>query len=545
MVALEEEGSFAGYGTQAHTNVERVGWMAFEPAAGNLGTINFEAGHTAQEVTHEPYTITFTQTFDFAPRFFARMATYRGTDSSQVRTGEPPNTKTVSVHVEEESCTDTEMNHAPEIVDYFVLDSRGYDGVSAKGTGGVLYAKSNLNRGCEGLYDATAAQLSGGAFFDSQETNPNTDLTGGEAGDQVGLASINFAEGDETATWQMDRCLAGHYTIVFSYGLASGDRPMSVSVNDEVVDGFMAMPETGSWSSYREVRVAARLKAGRNRITLSTIGFSGPNLDYMAVVPIGSNAAGDTVTIGESGVLQTIDYRETTGYSQETNGGTPEEQWQTVHLTEAFVDPVVIIGTSTARGTQPTVPRLRNIVYSNPLGDYTDEANLATDDGCNGHCFDVRMQEPSCLDDLHLSEEIHYIVLEAGAWYTDQGKLFQVGRLPSAGGRRSYDSGGGRDLAGGWTQVTYHLPFADDMVCLTTVCPSHLTTRSSDADRCCVRYRLSRRFKRTMILRSSRLGTARSARTATSRAGGPSALTAQDSRWPSSARAPTARPTPT
>ena len=369
-------------------------------------------------MTHEPYTITFTQTFDFAPRFFARMATYRGTDSSQVRTGEPPNTKTVSVHVEEESCTDTEMNHAPEIVDYFVLDSRGYDGVSAQGTGGVLYAKSNLNRGCEGLYDATAAQLSGGAFFDSQETNPNTDLTGGEAGDQVGLASINFAEGDETATWQMDRCLAGHYTIVFSYGLASGDRPMSVSVNDEVVDGFMAMPETGSWSSYREVRVAARLKAGRNRITLSTIGFSGPNLDYMAVIPIGSNAAGDTVTIGESGVLQTIDYRDTTGYSQETNGGTPEEQWQTVHLTEAFVDPVVIIGTSTARGTQPTVPRLRNIVYSNPLGDYTDEANLATDDGCNGHCFDVRMQEPSCLDDLHLSEEIHYIVLEAGAWYT-------------------------------------------------------------------------------------------------------------------------------
>jgi len=30
-VALEEEGSFVNYGTQGHTNFEKVGWIAFEP----------------------------------------------------------------------------------------------------------------------------------------------------------------------------------------------------------------------------------------------------------------------------------------------------------------------------------------------------------------------------------------------------------------------------------------------------------------------------------------------------------------------------------
>ena len=31
LVALEEEGSFVNYGTQGHTNFEKVGWIAFEP----------------------------------------------------------------------------------------------------------------------------------------------------------------------------------------------------------------------------------------------------------------------------------------------------------------------------------------------------------------------------------------------------------------------------------------------------------------------------------------------------------------------------------
>ena len=131
----------------------------------------------------------------------------------------------------------------------------------------------------------------------------------------------------------------------------------------------------------------------------------------------------------------------------------------------------VFIGITTARGTQPVVPRLKGIHYSNPLGDYTNVANLATDDGCSGHCFDVRLQEPSCFDDLHLAEEIHYMVLEAGTWYTDEGRMMQIGRLMSSGANGAAMGVGGQtdaSLAGGWSTVTYHMPFADDMVSAIT-----------------------------------------------------------------------------
>ena len=51
------------------------------------------------------------------------------------------------------------------------------------------------------------------------------------------------------------------------------------------------------------------------------------------------------------------------------------------------------------------------------------------------------------------------------SWFTDEGKLFQVGRLPSSGSNNGgYNTGGGDDLAGGWTQVQYHMSFVDDMI---------------------------------------------------------------------------------
>ena len=68
-------------------------------------------------------------------------------------------------------------------------------------------------------------------------------------------------------------------------------------------------------------------------------------------------------------------------------------------------------------------------------------------------------------------EEISYLVMEAGAWYSDQGKLFQVGRVQTAGANgASWGVGAQQNaaVAGGWTPVTYHTPFADDMVSALT-----------------------------------------------------------------------------
>ena len=40
-------------------------------------------------------------------------------------------------------------------------------------------------------------------------------------------------------------CRSGHYYVIFGYALAGGaDRPMSVTVNEEVVDGYMSFPSS-------------------------------------------------------------------------------------------------------------------------------------------------------------------------------------------------------------------------------------------------------------------------------------------------------------
>ena len=149
-LALEEEGSFAGtpdtgaqgIGTQGHTNVEKVGWVAFESTGGNLGTRNFEAGHTPEAVTHEDYTIQFSAPFAEKPRFFSRMASYYGTDSSQVRHRGVDTTSAV-VHIEEENCSDAEQTHVREIVDWVAIEASDH----------VMLAKANFDLGCSGIHD--------------------------------------------------------------------------------------------------------------------------------------------------------------------------------------------------------------------------------------------------------------------------------------------------------------------------------------------------------------------------------------------------------
>lgn len=126
MVALEEAGvvgynGVEGGGTSAHTNFEKVGWVAFEQASGNFGTRDFEAGLTMDGVTDRSHHIEFAKPFspDDSPFFFfASMQSYLGTDSAELRLDGVVDMNGVSLHVEEDTCADTETSHAPEVVGY-------------------------------------------------------------------------------------------------------------------------------------------------------------------------------------------------------------------------------------------------------------------------------------------------------------------------------------------------------------------------------------------------------------------------------------------
>ena len=64
------------------------------------------------------------------------------------------------------------------------------------------------------------------------------------------------------------------------------------------------------------------------------------------------------------------------------------------------------------------MPALRLLSLIDVCGLQMTDNNLSGNN-CDGHCFDLRMQEPSCQDDLHVEEEVPWLVLEAGTWFTD------------------------------------------------------------------------------------------------------------------------------
>ena len=223
-VALEEIGS--AQDSQQHTNFEKVGWFAIEPGQGNIGTRDFQASLTPEAVTHELYDITFAGHFAVEPRFFGGMQTYFGTDSSQLRHS-GVNTRGARVFVEEETCSDDEVNHAREIVGYFALEPGTAASAHNDSDQAIIWAQDNLNRGCEGVYDATTAVLVNAQF---ESGNPaeracteavchNQERIAGT----IGTGAIDFVtRANDTATWHVKACTAGHYYIVFGYALGGG-----------------------------------------------------------------------------------------------------------------------------------------------------------------------------------------------------------------------------------------------------------------------------------------------------------------------------------
>lgn len=83
--------------------------------------------------------------------------------------------------------------------------------------------------------------------------------------------------------------------------------------------------------------------------------------------------------------------------------------WITVNLNNSFVNPVVITSDSTYFGSDPVSIRIRNITSNS---------------------FQIKLQEPNYLDDIHTYEMIYYIVGEKGSWllpYTDTPCYVQFG----------------------------------------------------------------------------------------------------------------------
>jgi len=88
-----------------------------------------------------------------------------------------------------------------------------------------------------------------------------------------------------------------------------------------------------------------------------------------------------------------------------------DHQWKTILLSGTFGQPVVVAGPATYNGTHPGVVRVRNVTPTS---------------------FEMRFQEWNYLDKWHPPEQVHWMVVERGAWQIDATKLLVADTLTTS-----------------------------------------------------------------------------------------------------------------
>eukprot|EP01052_Picozoa_sp_SAG31_P009526 SAG31_NODE_502_length_14826_cov_5.474299_6_plen_564_part_00 len=368
---------------------ETVGWFATQESIdGHMGSKVFEALTTPAVVTDAPYQIQFQTNFGFRPQFLASISTFNGADSSALRLIRNPDRESVTLKIEEDRCATADQQHPrAEKVSFWAMAEHG-----------IVQATSLLPPTCEGVWDAAEAELVG-ARIDRVHSG------------HYGAGFVDFIHSsDDTITWTVTPCRAGAYTLIFGYGLESGDRPLDVFVNDQLLSGNdgLPFPSTGAWTAWGETQLSdVTLRAGPNfiKITPAQVHRSGANIDYLAVVA--ENGIAGERALGESGSL---------GLTHD---------WVTVQLAGSYSEdtmPVILASIPTRNGHAPTVVRVRNVRHRDP-----EVQSSGASDGCLGWCFDMRLAEPDCNDDRHYFEEVSWLAADPGTYKTDDGVLIQVG----------------------------------------------------------------------------------------------------------------------
>ena len=120
-VTMEEDGGDPG-AVQSHKQ-ETYGWVALPGGTGVFGaSLHYQALNTPDAVTHVPYDVALAGPFRVDPVIFAAMATFDGGDPSSMRRTSTSATS-VTLFVEEETCTDAEQDHTTEVVAVLAIEA--------------------------------------------------------------------------------------------------------------------------------------------------------------------------------------------------------------------------------------------------------------------------------------------------------------------------------------------------------------------------------------------------------------------------------------
>ena len=120
------------------------------------------------------------------------------------------------------------------------------------------------------VYEAEAAERKGAAVS-------------AQHGGFSGVGYVDFGKGAQSVEWTVTKKKAGEAQLYFRYALGAGERPLKLLVNGEPLRE-LSFPKTGGWSRWKDVTTTVALTAGKNTITLETVGKSGGNIDHLQVV---------------------------------------------------------------------------------------------------------------------------------------------------------------------------------------------------------------------------------------------------------------------
>ncbi len=145
------------------------------------------------------------------------------------------------------------------------------------------------------------------ALFEAEKATLTRAIVATNHANYSGTGFVDYLDPEgSTITWQVYTPLPGYYKIAFRYALQVGRRPMEMTVNGNLVQEPVDFLSTGSWSAWWLSKVMlTTLKAGMNTITLQANGVSGPNLDYLVVLPELVPFTGSRLVAGDAPTSET------------------------------------------------------------------------------------------------------------------------------------------------------------------------------------------------------------------------------------------------
>ena len=248
--------------------------------------------------------------------------------------------------------------------------------------------------------DADADPLTVDSFAQGQNgtvTNSNSVLTYTPNANFNGTDSFTYTISDgrgglDTATVNIvvdsvnDRPVAENDSVSTDEGVAVS---LNVLNNDDDVDGDnlsltgVSNPANGTVSSNANGLITYTPDPGFFGSDTFTYTVSDGSLSATGSVTVTVNEVNEAAEIGVSGIATGVTH-----------------VWKTVNLPVSFTKPVVVAGGATRNGGHQGVVRVRNVTSSS---------------------FEVRFQEWDYRDGRHTTEDIGYLVVEAGTHYLSDG----------------------------------------------------------------------------------------------------------------------------